>query len=257
MLQVRNMTKRFGGLTAVNGVDLHVIKGEILSVIGPNGAGKTTFFNLLTGLIAPDEGEVLLDGINITGLSPDIIALKGIGRTFQNIRIFSTMTVLENVLVACDARSKTGYLEALLHTPSFYREEAVQRNKAIELLKYMALDTKKNELACNLSYGQQRRLEIARALALNPSVMLLDEPAAGMNPSEKIRLNEMVQQLRKDFGFALVLIEHDMKMVMNISDRIIVLDYGSKIAEGSAQEIQNHPRVIEAYLGHGHAGKSK
>jgi len=254
-LEVQNVTKRFGGLIAVNDVAMSVQPREIFSVIGPNGAGKTTFFNLLTGIYKPDTGQVVLDGEAITGLSPDKVVAKGIGRTFQNIRLFGAMTVLENVMVARHRHTHTSYLDAIFHTPRFHREEKKSKERATQLLEYMGLSHRASELSRNLPYGEQRRLEIARALALEPKLLLLDEPAAGMNPQETEGLKAMVRKLRDELGITIVLIEHDMRMVMSISDRIVVLHYGSKIAEGTPQQIRENDQVIEAYLGKGAAGK--
>lgn len=253
-LRVENVVKRFGGLTAVDGVSLVAAPGEIHSVIGPNGAGKTTFFNLLTGIYAPDSGRIVYDGKNITGRKSEKIAAVGIGRTFQNIRLFGAMTVLENVLVGHHNHTRTSYLSALLRPPSFRREETRSQDRCREILGYLKLSDREQERADSLPYGEQRRLEIARALALEPRLLLLDEPAAGMNPQETEDLKRTVRQLRDDLGLTIVLIEHDMAMVMSLSDQITVLEYGSVIAEGLPSEIKAHPRVIEAYLGRGAAG---
>ena len=248
LLEIKDINVKFGGVTALNNVNLHVNEGEIAALIGPNGAGKTTVFNIVTGYYTPTSGDVVLDGESISGLRPYKIARKGLGRTFQNIRLFGDMTAAENVATAADSLNKSGLVGALFGVPRSRRDEKDSMEKAHELLRFIGLDHRAEQMAKTLPYGDQRRLEIARALALNPKVLLLDEPAAGFNPQEKVELGELIRKIR-DRGFAVLLIEHDMSLVMKISDRISVLDFGQKIAEGAPSEIQNSQRVIDAYLG--------
>jgi branched-chain amino acid transport system ATP-binding protein len=250
ILSTISATKVFGGLMAVSDVSIDVAPKSIVSIIGPNGAGKTTFFNMLTGLYRPTAGRVLFHGRDVTGTRPDLITAAGVARTFQNIRLFSTMSAVENVMVGRHARMNAGLFGSILRTPAVRREEAAVREKAHEMLEYVGLAGDLHEqTAANLSYGDQRRVEIARALASDPKLLLLDEPTAGMNPQESRQLTEFMDQMRRELDLTILLIEHDMKVVMGVSEHIWVLDHGEKIAEGEPEEIRQNDRVIEAYLG--------
>jgi len=252
LLEITGLAKQFGGLRALGGVDFGIDEGEIVSVIGPNGAGKTTFFNTISGMYPPDSGQILFEGEDIAGLTPDRITKRGVARTFQNVRLFPSMTVLENVMVAQHCRTSRGVFSALFHTPAFEREEAEIRDRARDVLGFFGTRLtgyRYDQPAFVLSYANRRRLEIARAMATQPRLLLLDEPTAGMNPRETRELTGLIGKLRSERGFTIVVIEHDMKVVRDVSDRVVVLDHGVKIAEGSYEQVSTNEDVITAYLG--------
>ena len=258
ILEAHAVTKQFGGLVAVNNIDFLIPRGSICSLIGPNGAGKTTFFNMITGLYVPTSGSMIFNGQSIAGLKPDQVTKRGIGRTFQNIRLFANMTALENVLVGQHARLKANLFSILVGTRAVREEEERARKRGLELLDFAGIGRRRvDEMSKNLPYGDQRRLEIARALATDPKLLLLDEPTAGMNPQETAELTQLMRRVRDTLGMTVLLIEHDMKVVMDISEQVTVLDHGAKIAEGLPEAVRANEQVIEAYLGKGAAAHGK